>query len=386
MNRCARYLRLPGNVTSIRLASSITGSPAARDFRSDTVTTPTKSMFDAMALSSLGDDGYGEDTTTNTFEHEIASSLGHEAGVFVASGTMGNQLATRSLLSRPPHSILGDHRSHILNWEAGGAASLSQAMTQSIVPRNGVYLTLEDIQRSVIISDDVHDAPTRLIALENTLGGAIMPLAEVQKISAFARSRGIKLHLDGARLWHAVAAGAGTLKEYGSAVDTVSLCFSKGLGAPIGSVLVGSAITIKHARWVRKSVGGGMRQIGILVNAAKSALAENFPERLVATHVKAKYIEERLFELGVKTVLPVDTSMLFLDLEGAGIQSSWLVEEGAKRGLRLGEGGRIVVHHQISDEAVTSLIETVEAVLQQKREGKRVSGNKEERQYGAMNH
>lgn len=148
-------------------------------------------------------DVYEEDTTTKLFEKEIATKLGHEAGLFVSSGTMGNQLALRSLLIRPPHSILSDYRAHVAVSEAGGISSLSQAMLQPVVPENGVYLTLEDVKKSINLSEDIHDAPTRVISLENTLGGSIMPLSEVQRITTFARQHGVKLHLDGARLWDA---------------------------------------------------------------------------------------------------------------------------------------------------------------------------------------
>jgi len=177
------------------------------------------------------------------------------------------------------------------------------------------------------------------------------------------------LHLDGARLWNAVAAGAGTLEEYGKEFDSVSVCFSKGLGAPIGSMLVGSSSLIKHARWVRKSIGGGMRKIGPIVNAAKVAFEEIYPNRLAETHVKAKYIADEVGKLGLKTVLPVDTSMLFLDLDAAGLQNSWLAEEGVKHGVKLGGSGRIVVHHQITDEAVEALLAAIRVVVQKKNDG-----------------
>lgn len=160
-------------------------------------------MLDAMSRSTLGDDVYHEDETTTNFEAEIAASMKKEAGLFVSSGTMGNQLALRAHLTQPPHSVLCDFRAHIATSEAGGAAMLSQALLQTVIPKNGLYLTLEDVKKRTILSDDVHGAPTKVIALENTIGGVIFPLAEVQRISAFAREHGIKMHLDGARLWNA---------------------------------------------------------------------------------------------------------------------------------------------------------------------------------------
>jgi threonine aldolase len=155
----------------------------------------------------------------------MAKLCGHEAGVFLLSGTMGNQVALRSLLTQPPHSVLCDHRAHVLYLEAGGVAMLTGAMVNGVVPANGVYLTLEDIEKHVILSDDCHVCPTKVISLENTLRGMITPLKEVQKISDFARKNGIKMHLDGARLWEAVAAGAGLLSEYGACFDSMTLCY-----------------------------------------------------------------------------------------------------------------------------------------------------------------
>jgi threonine aldolase len=176
---------------------------SSRDFRSDTVTTPTASMLAAMSQSSFGDDVYVEDTTTNEFEHYVAKLLGHEAGLFVSSGTMGNQLGLRMHLMQPPHSVLCDHRAHVGNYEAGAIAVLSQAMLIPVVPSNGLYLTLEDIEEHAVLDDDIHLAPTKVISLENTLSGTIMPLTEVRRISAWARSKGLKMHLDGARIWNA---------------------------------------------------------------------------------------------------------------------------------------------------------------------------------------
>lgn len=171
-------------------------------------------MLRAIQATTLMDDVFCEDTTTTSLEAYIATRTHHEAGLFVLSGTMGNQIAIRTHLTQIPHSVLCDHRSHIIAYEAGGAASLSQAMVSGVVPSNGVYLTLEDIEKSVVLSDDVHGCPTKLISLENTLGGTIMPLEEVKKISAFAKEHDIKIHLDGARIWNAVVGGGGSLSDY----------------------------------------------------------------------------------------------------------------------------------------------------------------------------
>ncbi|QRV89533.1 threonine aldolase [Ceratobasidium sp. AG-Ba] len=344
---------------------------SAIDFRSDTVTSPTASMLAAMSTSPLGDDVYNEDETTINLERYVADLLGHEAGLFVASGTAGNQIALRVHLTQPPHSVLCHFRSHINQYEAGGVATLSQAMVQPVRPSSTPYLTLEDVQKEVVLGSDIHSAPTRVIALENTYGGTVAPLSEVRRISEFARSHGIKMHCDGARLWHAaiVAGGVGSLKEYGKEFDSVTVCFSKGIGAPVGSVMVGSKEFIDRARWVRKSIGGGMRQTGVIAGAARAALDEVFPDKLAKTHGVAKDIESHLHSLGLKTVLPVDTNMVFIDLEAAGLDNSWLVEAAKEVGLRLGYGGRIVVHHQISSGAVEKLKGVLSTVVKRHNEG-----------------
>ncbi|RFU33337.1 hypothetical protein B7463_g3038, partial [Scytalidium lignicola] len=254
-------------------------------------------MLAAIQNTTLLDDVLSEDPTTNDLEAHIANLTSHAAALYVLSGTMGNQVALRVHLTQPPHSVLCDYRAHILEWEAGGVATLSQALVKGVVPANGVYLTLEDVKKNVVISDDVHSCPTRVISLENTLGGTIMPLAEVKRISAFAKEHGIRMHLDGARIWEAVTAGAGSLPEFCGQFDSVSLCFSKGLGAPVGSVIVGSEAFIKKSRWIRKSIGGGLRQAGVLTAAARVAVDETFGKGpngegglLRKSHVLAKRI------------------------------------------------------------------------------------------------
>ncbi|CAG8954851.1 hypothetical protein HYFRA_00008537 [Hymenoscyphus fraxineus] len=335
---------------------------AASDFRSDVVTTPTASMLEAIINTTLLDDVFAEDPTTNDLEKYLAQRTNHEAALFVLSGTMGNQLAIRSHLFQPPHSVLCDYRAHILEWEAGGVASLSGALVRGVVPENKVYLTLEDIKKNVILGDEIHGAPTRVISLENTLGGTVMPLEEVKKISAFAKEHDIRLHLDGARLWEAVVSGAGSLPDYCREFDSVSLCFSKGLGAPIGSVLVGPQKFIKHARWVRKSIGGGTRQPGVLTAAARVAVDETFGKDdngkdglLKKSHVTAKRIAKNWTDMGGKLSQPTETNMVWPDLDDVHCSGDEFVELGKEHGLRLLAGGRLVVHYQISDEAVDNL-------------------------------
>jgi threonine aldolase len=344
--------------------------PAAYDFRSDTITTPTASMLEAISNATLMDDVYVEDPTTNALEADVAALAGHEAGLLVMSGTMGNQVALRTLLTQPPHSVLCDYRAHILNYEAGGVASLTGAQVMGVRPSNGIYITLEDVKKDIILSDDVHACPTKVISLENTLAGMIMPLEEVRKISAFARENDIKMHLDGARIWEAVAANAGSLPEFTTCFDIVSMCFSKGLGAPIGSIIVGSVALIKHARRVRKSIGGGTRQAGIIAAAARVAVEEGFGKgsrgeggKLRACHVRAKKIGETWKSKGGNLTNPTETNMIWLDLEAAGCSSEEFVEIARKEGLKT-SGGRLVAHYQISDDAVTRLEKVMDRVLE----------------------
>ncbi|KNG44675.1 hypothetical protein TW65_08600 [Stemphylium lycopersici] len=338
-------------------------NPAAFDFRSDVHTTPTMSMLKAIQECSLLDDVTMEDPTTLSLERFVADLTGKEEGLLVLSGTMGNQVAFRAHLSTPPHAVIVDRRGHIVNYEAGGVATLSQAMVQALDAKNGRYLTLEDIKKWAVISDDVHACPTRLISLENTLNGAIMPLSEVKRICGWARENGITMHLDGARLWEAVAAGAGTLKEFCAEFDSISLCISKGLGAPIGSVLVGTKAFIKRSRWIRKSIGGGLRQAGVVAAPMRVAIEETFlGGKLEQSHKNAKRIAKMWTDLGGTLQYPVDTNMVWLDLEAAGVCLNNFIELAEKYGLRV-RGGRFVVHYQIGEEAIAALQKIFTEVL-----------------------
>lgn len=226
-------------------------------------------------------------------------------------------------------------------------------MIQTVVPRNGIYLTLEDVQANAVVGTDVHDCTTRVVSLENTINGVIMPLDEVRRISEWARSHGMKMHCDGARLWEAVAAGAGSLPEFAACFDTVSLCFSKGLGAPIGSVLVGSKDAIRHATWIRKSIGGGLRQAGVIAAPARVAVDETFGTGpngegglLRHTHTLATDVSKLWTDRGGKLLYPVHTNMCWLDLAASGIDAAELRVLGAAEGLNI-FGNRLVIHYQI---------------------------------------
>ncbi|KAI9829918.1 MAG: hypothetical protein M1826_005340 [Phylliscum demangeonii] len=350
--------RVPGEPNHVEDEGAVDAwhhpGPAAFDFRSDVVTRPTASMLRAIARTTLLDDVFQEDPTTTGLEEHMASLTGHEAALFVVSGTMGNQVALRCHLRQPPHSVLCDHRAHILEWEAGGVASLSGALVRGVVPRNGRYLTREDVEDDAVLGDDVHTCPTAVLSMENTLGGGIMPLSETKRIADFARDHEVKLHLDGARLWEAVSAGAGSLPDFTRLFDSVSLCFSKGLGAPVGSVLVGSRAFIKRARWIRKSIGGGLRQAGVVSAAARVAVDETFglgPDgaggRLRAVHERARRLGQKWEWLGGQVDGRVETNMVWLDLTSAGISERAFVQAGAQAGLRL-IGPRLVVHYRQS--------------------------------------
>jgi threonine aldolase len=345
-------------------------NPAAFDFRSDVHTTPTASMLRAIQQCTLLDDVTMEDPTTLSLERFIADLSGKEHALLVLSGTMGNQVALRTHLTTPPQAVLCDRRGHIINYEAGGVASLSQAMLQPIDANNGTYITLEEVQKYAVISDDVHACPTRVISLENTLNGAIMPLSEVRRISAWARENGIIMHLDGARLWEAVAAGAGTLKEFCAEFDSISLCFSKGLGAPIGSIIVGTKTFIKRSRWIRKSIGGGLRQAGVVAAPARIAVEETFlGGKLTQSHENAKKIQNIWTGLGGKLQYPVDTNMVWLDLEAHDIDINHFIELSEKYGIKV-RSGRFVVHYQVGEEA----IERLRKVFTETLTGKQSSG------------
>jgi len=357
-----------------------TPGPAAYDFRSDVMTTPTASMLDAISNTTLQDDVFVEDTTTIDLEAHVAALAGHEAALLVMSGTMGNQVALRTHLTQPPHSVLVDIRGHIINYEAGGVSSISNAMVIPIHPANNHHLTLEDIKKHAILSDDVHACTTRVISLENTLDGVIMPLDEVRRIASFAREHGIKFHLDGARLWEAVAADAGSLSDYASLFDSVSLCLSKGLGAPIGSVIVGSKAFIAHARRIRKMLGGGTRQAGVISAAGRVAIDETFGQgpkglggKLRDSHARARAIEATWVKKGGVLAKPVETNMVWLDIDHEGFSREEFAKLAASHGLKVG-GGRLVIHYQISDDAMRRLDAVMDAVLE-KGKSNRAAGN-----------
>ncbi|KIJ45607.1 hypothetical protein M422DRAFT_75043 [Sphaerobolus stellatus SS14] len=337
----------------------------SRSFASDTITVPTKEMYQYALLSSLGDDVYEEPSTIRLQNH-VAKLFGKEAALFVSSGSMSNQIALRAHLTQPPHSLLCDVRAHIHCYEAGGAAYHSQAAVTAVMPSNGHHLTAEDVKKHLVVIDDVHFAPTRVIALENTLNGCIFPQEEILAISELAKLHGIRMHLDGARIWH-VAAETGTpLAELAEPFDSISCCFSKGLGAPVGSCLIGTKEFIHRARWLRKLFGGAMRQTGILAGSAAYALSNNL-QLLPGVHDLTKKLEKGLIDLGCIITSPAETCMVFYDPSPLELSYDEIQERAAQLPDPIKTGGsRLVVHIQTSPQMIDDFLNLLKTLATEK--------------------
>ena len=295
------------------------------DLRSDTVTQPTPGMRDAMANAASGDDVYGEDPSVNHLEAEMAQRLGFAAALFVPTGTMSNLLALMAHCERGEEYIVGQ-QAHTYKYEGGGAAVLGSIQPQPLEVQADGSLDLNHV-REAIKPDDFHFARTRLLALENTMQGKVLPLEYLARARRFTREHGLQLHLDGARLYNAAVKLGVDAREITQHFDSVSVCLSKGLGAPVGSVLCGSAALIARARRLRKMVGGGMRQAGVLAAAGLYALQHQV-ERLAEDHANAARLGERLAELGY-SVEPVQTNMVYVQLgERAGTVKAFMAERG----------------------------------------------------------
>ena len=281
--------------------------------RSDTVTRPTAAMRAAMASAELGDDVFGDDPTVNLLQQRIAALLGKEAALFVPSGTQSNLVSIMSHCGRGDEYIVGQ-MAHTYRWEGGGAAVLGSVQPQPLEHQSDGTLALKDIE-AAIKPDDFHFARTRLLCLEITWGGKVLPLAYVAEATALARKRGLATHLDGARLFNAAVKLRVAASDMARHFDSVSVCFSKGLGAPVGSALVGSSDFIRGAHRWRKMLGGGMRQAGVLAAAALHAL-EHHVERLADDHALAQRLAQGLQDLPGLTVEPPHTNIVFVDVEG----------------------------------------------------------------------
>ena len=282
------------------------------DFRSDTVTKPGKGMRDAMANAEVGDDVFGDDPTVLRLEAVMAERLGKEAAVFVTSGTQSNLVALMSHCARGEEYLVGQ-MAHCYRWEGGGAAVLGSIQPQPIMNQPDGRMALEDIQAS-IKPDDPHFAITRLLALENTIGGKVLPMSYMTEATDLARQHGLSTHLDGARGFNAVTAMGIDIAELAKPFDSVSICLSKGLGAPIGSVLVGSKELISRARRMRKMLGGGLRQVGVIAAAGLYAL-ENNVERLAEDHAHARMLAEGLNAVEGLTADMPDTNIIFVKVD-----------------------------------------------------------------------
>ncbi|MEF2280057.1 GntG family PLP-dependent aldolase [Deinococcus sp. YIM 134068] len=330
------------------------------DLRSDTVTTPTPEMRGAMAAAPVGDDVYGEDPTVNQLQAEVARLTGHEAALFMPSGTMTNQAAI-ALHTRRGEEVICAEGSHIYEWELGMMATFSGVVPRFVPAPLGVP-DPEGVRLAVRRS--IHQSPTGMISLENThnkAGGTVLPLETLAAIRAVADEEGLPLHLDGARVFNAAAAQGVPLSEITRHFDTVSVCLSKGLGAPVGSVLVGSAAQMRQAHRYRKMMGGGMRQAGVLAAAALVALRDG-PARLVEDHRRTRVLAEALVNAGYRVDLAaVQTNIIYATLPDAAARAGKWAEAGVLANALGPDSVRFVLHHQIGDEALEEAIRVLTA-------------------------
>ena len=323
------------------------------DLRSDTVTQPSQAMLEAMAAADTGDDVYGEDPTVNRLETELAKRLGFAAALFVPTGTMSNLLGLMAHCERGEEYIVGQ-QAHTYKYEGGGAAVLGSIQPQPLEVQEDGSLDLAHVA-AAIKPDDFHFARTRLLALENTMQGKVLPLEYLARARSFTREHCLALHLDGARLYNAAVKLNVDARQITQHFDSVSVCLSKGLGAPIGSVLCGSADFIAKARRLRKMVGGGMRQAGILAAAGLYALDHNV-QRLADDHANAQALADGLREAGY-AVEPVQTNMVYVAM---GERADALKAFAAERGIKLSAAGRLrmVTHMDISHAQIEQVIAT----------------------------
>ena len=334
------------------------------DLRSDTVTQPTPAMREAMMAAPLGDDVFGDDPTVNALQEKMAALLGFEAALFMPTGTQSNLCGLMSHCQRGDEYIVGQ-MAHTYRWEAGGAAVLGSIQPQPLNHQPDGSLALADIE-AAIKPDDAHFARSRLLCLENTIGGKLLPITYVAAASQLARNRGLNVHLDGARLFNAAVAMGGDpyqrAREIAGHFDSVSVCFSKGLGAPVGSVLCGSKSFIKTAHRVRKMAGGGMRQAGVLAGAALYAL-DHHVRRLADDHALAARLAQGLQGLPGLTVEAPQSNIVFVDV--APERAQGLLDHMKSRGV-LATGLyrlRFVTHLDVDAEGVERAIAAVKEYL-----------------------
>jgi threonine aldolase len=349
--------------------------PDLVDLRSDTVTRPSPAMRQAMASAEVGDDVYGEDATVNQLEAEVAGLFGVAAAMFVPSGTMGNQISGR-LLVPPGEELLCDADAHLVSYESGGLAQHGGIQTRTIVVGRGL-LTPAAVEAQIRTDASYHTVLTRAVAVEQTHnrgGGSIYPYDVLKELRALTATQGVALHCDGARIWNAhVATGVG-LHEYGALVDTMSVCLSKGLGAPVGSVvLLADAQLLAPARALRRRLGGGMRQVGILAAAGLFALRHNI-RRLADDHARARRLADAIEEVAPETVktADVETNIVIVDLARTALDSATVAAQCREDGVLVSAFGprhvRLVTHLDVDDAGIDRALATLRRILSGRRE------------------
>lgn len=334
------------------------------DLRSDTVTQPTKEMKEVMWQAELGDDVFGEDETVNKLERTAAKLFGIEAGLFCPSGTMTNQIAIK-MHTQPGDEVICDELSHVYQYEGGGIAFNSGASVRLFQGDRG-RITASHVTEGINNKDDLHKAISSLVVLENTSnrgGGSCYELNDIKAIKQVCVDNNLILHLDGARLFNAIVAKQHSTKDYGQLFDSISICLSKGLGSPIGSVLLGTQEKIKKARRIRKVFGGGMRQAGIIAAAGLYAL-ENHVDRLATDHAHAKLIEAVLLNNPhVESVLPVETNIVIFGVKDH-VNAEQLVQQLKEKGILCFTMGkqqiRFVLHLDVTEAMVHRTIEVLQ--------------------------
>ncbi len=338
------------------------------DFRSDTVTRPTPEMRRAMAEAEVGDDVFGEDPTVNQLEARAAEILGKEAALFVPTGTMGNQTAIKAH-TQPGQEIICDDRSHVVLFEMGMPAVFSGCLIRGVPTSDGI-LSWSDVAARLRYPTD-HFQGTGLVVIENThnmAGGTVYPLATIAEIAENAHAAGIQVHMDGARLFNAAAAMGYSVRDAVAPVDSVCVCLSKGLGAPVGSVLAGTAEFIGRSRRIRKALGGGMRQAGVIAAAARIAL-EDGPRQLPESHADAQYLAAAIREMdGVELLFEVQTNILFFRPSRPGVSAASVASGLKQRGvlvIAMGDRIRLLTHRDVNradcERAVAALKECLHA-------------------------
>jgi len=330
------------------------------DLRSDTVTKPGDAMRRAMATAEVGDDVFRDDPTVNRLEAVSAERAGKEAALFVPSGTMGNQIAI-ALHTRPGDEVLMCATAHPFNYEAGGAAVIAGVQIRPIPSQKGI-LAPADVEARVRPAND-HYAPARLLCVEDTSnrgGGAVHTVDQLDALAAVAKKHGLATHLDGARAWNAVVASGVSLDRRARGYDTITFCFSKGLGAPVGSILCGPKDAIAHARRVRKMLGGGMRQAGILAAACLYAL-DHHVERLALDHERARKLSMGLMIEGYDVQLP-QTNIIYVKVRDAASLVEALGQRGVRCNATAPDSIRLVTHLDIDDAGVEHAIASFAAL------------------------